>query len=382
MSAGPRDAVIGQDELGRPVRQTVLGQQYGFQAPAPTQSYADQIAALGQPDNRAQGMRLGDTVVANPDREGLGGADAYAAVRGLIEGAAQGITAPARAARGEPVTYGDVAATAMDWGLMGAPMAAPEGALRAGSTRVYRGSQQTPAQEVADLLSSGRAADVTDEMMARADPQEMWRLYESGATGATMPMDESARMARANDMGFGGDWYHGTAADFQQFDQGRANSWMHPPGTYLAGDGPGGSGAVEAGYYAERAGGVDLGNPSIIPVMDRASRGVSYGVSDGGFDSMSKLQSSIVREGRLDWSQGQEIWDGVTGVTGADHYFDPATLSDAGQGSYHKRVVLDPSKIRSRFARFDPRLAHLRNLSAVTVPAGLMLSQYYDERTQ
>jgi hypothetical protein len=34
-------------------------------------------------------------------------------------------------------------------------------------------------------------------------------------------------------------------------------------------------------------------------------------------------------------------------------------------------AVFDPTRIRSRFARFDPRLAHLRNLSAGVAGLGL-----------
>ena len=43
------------------------------------------------------------------------------------------------------------------------------------------------------------------------------------------------------------------------------------------------------------------------------------------------------------------------------------------------RVEYDPANIRSRFARFDPRLAHLRNLSAGVGGLGLLSSMMPQE---
>jgi hypothetical protein len=90
----------------------------------------------------------------------------------------------------------------------------------------------TPAQEVAGLLSSGRANEVTDEMLAKFAPKdemEMFDLYQRGATGMDLPMDEASRMARATDMGFdtGTPLYHGTGSDFQAFDPARFGQSDH-----------------------------------------------------------------------------------------------------------------------------------------------------------
>ena len=56
--------------------------------------------------------------------------------------------------------------------------------------------------------------------------------------------------------------------------------------------------------------------------------------------------------------------------------------SDAGFGGVSARnenvVIFDPTDVRSRFARFDPRLSHLRNLNAglaTGVPLGLLAMQ-------
>jgi hypothetical protein len=53
--------------------------------------------------------------------------------------------------------------------------------------------------------------------------------------------------------------------------------------------------------------------------------------------------------------------------------FDAIIQEDIyGMGDAAEHVVLDPSKLRSRFARFDPRLAHLRNLTAGGAAIGLL----------
>jgi len=63
----------------------------------------------------------------------------------------------------------------------------PRGALRSGLLR--DADSETPAQQVARLLREGRADDVTDDLMAQADPQEMYQLYVSGQTGMDLPME-------------------------------------------------------------------------------------------------------------------------------------------------------------------------------------------------
>lgn len=64
---------------------------------------------------------------------------------------------------------------------------------------------QTEAQNILDLLQSGRASEVTDDMMAAADDAYLFNNYD-------LPMDEASRMQRAREMGFDTDapLYHGT----------------------------------------------------------------------------------------------------------------------------------------------------------------------------
>jgi hypothetical protein len=184
--------------------------------------------------------------------------------------------------------------------------------MRAG----FGAASETPAQQVARMLAEGRAAEVTDDMMARVDPQEMWRLYEAGATGAEMPMDLASRMARAREMGFDtkpkSRAMHGTDADVEAFS---AISPSGGAGIYTTGD------PTVADVYARRN--YDLGeggSPNYIPVVQRPE--------------------TVNRFNRM--------------------------------GDY--RVTYDPTAVRSVFARFDPRLSHLANLSAGIGGVGIGLN--------
>jgi hypothetical protein len=63
---------------------------------------------------------------------------------------------------------------------------------------------ETPAQSIARLLRED-PSQITDDMLGALTPNdnmELARLYDEGATGMPMPMDEASRMARAREMGF------------------------------------------------------------------------------------------------------------------------------------------------------------------------------------
>jgi hypothetical protein len=304
---------------------------------------------------------------------------------GLLGAMLQGFTAPARAARGEPVTYGDTFATAMDYGLLGAPMAAPAGALRAGGMR-------TQADEVAEMLRTGRAADVTDDMMAAVDPQEMYRLYESGATGMDMPMDEASRMARAENIGFSQTpLYRGeTNPDLQQFMTGRlardgigvtTSKSPNVAATYMAGDSPSMYPLVSRSQNPLDID-VDGRNWTGIPADARANRATlsqilepeAYLDEDNLFDFVNNVSA--------DWGDGTvqplaiSDTNSVSRAAQAQGYDEVRfnnVVDRGGSGQFHTGLANDPQttvmtalprNIRSQFARFDPRLSHLANLSA------------------
>jgi hypothetical protein len=253
------------------------------------------------------------------------------------------------------------------------------------------------AEEVAGMLKSGRGADITDEMIAKADPAELFDLYGAGKTGMDMPMDEASRMARAQGMGFdtGTPLYHGTDADFAGFDTGRqgyrteaasarAGTWAtDSPRTaesyadFAATDAPvrdliraseaaEGRGAWdEAARLMEQAEALEeklhrapQNGQRILPVVmsePSAHRGVypsRMEADEQSFGEMDGRIKSAIDDARAEKTGGVDIFglnDNADFST-----FDPARHS----------VRFDPSNIRSRFARFDPRLKHLANLSA------------------
>jgi len=214
----------------------------------------------------------------------------------------------------------------------------------------YNGAPETPAAQVARLLREGRASEVTDDLMAQADPQEMYRLYDEGLTGQPMPMDEASRMARAQEMGFdtGRQYYHGTNAEFSEMRP--STTGKIGPGVYMT-DNPNFAGAF-ASDNPEMGGRVlPLTAQRYEPVPDfvrteaRAARSAERDIFDG-----ADAYSDLIRRYGYD---GVEVLD--------------------------QRTVLTPSNIRSRFARFDPRLSHLANLSAGAAGAGVALPYLSDD---
>ena len=519
-SRGPgNDTPVGVDEFGRMVYEaTPNGQQYAIREEEPQRFSAIEFA-------RGAANAPGETVKN--------------VARALLEGAVSGVTAPGRALRGEPVTYGDVADTALDWGVLSAAGSAPRGALRSGNWRdygidhrpmtveggaatlddltpafgediygpnaiqyfggydpreagilrqmqavrgnpdapvtIYRGvpddatginagdwvtlnrevaqdygprvvemtvpardvtswpdsllefgyypsqAAETPAQSVARLLREGRASEVTDDMMAAVDPQEMARLYETGATGMDMPLDEASRMARAREMGFDTDTplYHGTNADVPAFDPSRAGQvgadfgpasytttspttasgyagqainnaqWralgdehqtaLSEWGRAVVQHGPDAPEAVQAQGRAQsildRMNAIqadvesfrapsDGGN--VVPILADQSGFPRY-AGDGGH--WYQVNEAAIADARAGGASGLRI----------ENVIDPATTST--REAADTVISFDPTRIRSRFARFDPRLRHLANLSAGIGAGAIMLPQEEREAT-
>jgi hypothetical protein len=215
----------------------------------------------------------------------------------------------------------------------------------------------TPAQEVADMLASGRAGEVTDDLRGSVDPQEMWNLYKTGATGMEMPLDEASRMARAKGMGHVDPGLHGTYAeeDYSTFGRPRASlrreSYFSPANK-----------ADFASSFADNDGG------RVLPVMLRSGDFIDGRTTpgneklmeilwDNNLDTDFRLHRTDGETKRLpDWGE-QNVIDAVnrSGATGLRLQERPGMTSEA---------VFDPTAIRSRFAIFDPRLKHLANLSA------------------
>ena len=259
-------------------------------------------------------------------------------------------------------------------------------------SQVSRVAPPSPAEEIAGLLSSGRADDVTDEMLGKLtaqDNSELFELYQSGATGMDLPMDEASRMARAAAAGFdvNKSLYHGTNSDINGFS-----------GNVFSSDSP-----TLASTYNK-----GLEGAGIYPIMTKSKLGDT--LVEGGGAGWSRLNVSDVKDPAvaewLDWAEGQKIStreieaaasrEGRSGVqfedivdTGAG--FNSNKFKNLGYTKEQERALqkqymedlskpsnvdvrLSPNLVRSKFARFDPRLANLKNLSAGVgaAPIGLL----------
>jgi hypothetical protein len=261
-----------------------------------------------------------------------------------------------------------------------------------------KGDVSSPAQEVSGLLASGRSDEVTDEMLGKLTPNdnmELFELYQSGATGMDLPMDEASRMARAESMFPRGDSYHGTNADIKGFQ-----------GNVFSSDNP-----TLASTYARGS-----ADAQIYPLRLKSKLGDT--VVEGGGVNWSQLNIDDVKDPAvadwLDWAEGQKIStreieqaasrEGRSGVQFKDINdtgpgFNSNQFKNLGYTKEQERdlqrqymedlskpsnvdVRLSPNLVRSQFARFDPRLSNLKNLSAAlaSVPGGLLALQEMQKR--
>ena len=268
-------------------------------------------------------------------------------------------------------------------------------------SQVSRSTPPSPAQEVAGLLSSGRADEVTDEMLAKFTPKdemEIFDLYQRGATGMDLPMDEASRMARAQ----GVRALHGTGVDISAVDPAYFGNGQDLLGTgFYTTTKP-----ERADRYVPRrkSPSIEMSKEyaeggNVMPLMVREPRPFVLDEPLGGaadeiasiykqdpFFDVDEMSSGvkIVRDGdgksvMLDPYQ-QRHWalQNMRKSYGPSDTSD--VLSEAGYSGVsgpegaggRVRLSYDPTDIRSIFARFDPRLAHLRNLSAGVGGLGLL----------
>lgn len=215
-----------------------------------------------------------------------------------------------------------------------------------------RNEAEAMAKQVLEMRAAGNADDVTEEMMAAADDTYMY-------FNTPLPMDEASRMARAQEMGFttGRDrqdvmrelrgldnpqLVHYTNQDFSEFRiperQNRQAIWATPD--------PSANLATKDNFQ-------DFSDEGVvgIPVMGRMTQRVSpYEFRMAGDPMTPGFPRNVTAE---DVAKANSV--------GADY-------AEAGL----EYAIFDPRNIRSRFARFDPAFAHLRNLSAGFGGLGLL----------
>ena len=214
---------------------------------------------------------------------------------------------------------------------------------------------ESPAQGVARLLREGRASEVTDDVLARLSPNdnaELFRLYDEGATGMDLPMDQASRLARADSGGFdtGTPLYHGAREPFDSFTP--SERGFTGPGVYTTPIADDASGyAMDHGVIGQN--GLEIYGPSGRFIDERDySKAVSNTPNEG--DALSYQDRQGLASAEL---QSQ-------GVNGVDvSIVSPQRFDDSGL-HMAQRAIFDPSNIRSTNARFDPRLSSNANLLA------------------
>lgn len=181
--SGVNDRVVGMTEDGKPIRQTMLGDQYWDQ-PRQAKSWVDRQFDEGG----IFAPKISDLLPAPKEINTSGTYDGpgMPGVGPIVQALWDGIKAPGRALKGETVTNRDVASTALDWGLMAAPASAPEGALRAGGIRAYHGSPHDFDRFDMGKIGSGEGAQAYGHGLYFAENEGVAKSYRDQLRGGTI----------------------------------------------------------------------------------------------------------------------------------------------------------------------------------------------------
>lgn len=282
--------------------------------------------------------------------------------------------------------------------------------------------------EVLGLLKSGRADQVADEMLDLGNAADNANLNAYLFENYDLPMDDASRMARAGEMGLDADAYHASNAK-EQFSTFKPGMWGS---TYLAASPKRAEIGAQSGAQElmHLHGGTDgMRTVSVMPMKIDAGQVRGLRPSKTEWDRLpetavdSEVDRLAQRVGGRSWSDvydeivvRQPKWDAKGNLIDAGEYtyqkraypaqsytpdskeWTPSNPMLAGYNSKSDAPSLAKSKemgqsaflvsdeagpsivagsefpIRSRFARFDPRLKHLRNLSAGVGGGALMLN--------
>ena len=286
-------------------------------------------------------------------------------------------------------------------------------------SQVSRATPPSSAEEIAGLLSSGRADEVTDEMLSKLTPNdnmELFELYQSGATGMDLPMDEASRMARAEAAGFEGNLFHGTGADivgvdksklgekqnllgkgfYQTTSQSRPDRYIPKETDPQTQERVFSQGGNVLPLMSKRVSEFDLTKPTgaenalnIGKVFEGADFDVEYrGNGDQVFiKSKSDPEKSVYIDSYQDGLVTVQKLKDTFGRNNVTNILEEAGFSGLRAAEAFEKstkVNYNPKDVRSRFARFDPRLSNLKNLSAGlgVAPLGLMALLSENERNK
>lgn len=164
-----------------------------------------------------------------------------------------------------------------------------------------------------------------------------------------LPMDESSRMARAQEMGFDTSqkWYHGTAGDHTSFSPSYS-------GSVSSGDGRGiwfTTNPRYAGEYAENAAGIRGEDPRIIEAYLAPKKPLTV-----EFDEYGK---PMVGGKRVDFESNSDVLNYAM-----KNGYDSIHWPDGSFTDEPAMTIFKPNQIRDIDATFDPKKANLSDIMA------------------
>ncbi len=273
----------------------------------------------------------------------------------------------------------------LDAPIIAANASKSTGLLSVASDVAERGDQ------ILNMLKSGRADDITDSMFDMRDLAKNTQLNQYLFENYDLPMDKASRMARAREMGFDVDnvFYHGTDADFLSASADMGAVDRYKTGFYSS-DNPN-----IAETYAPRDGG------KIIPVLTRNDPDMiidakgsnwnqlefdlpTYSSQMGDEDlysyffnmfadnDMEPLNTNAIARQRRFEGDSSVMFENLVDRGGVYPY------GDTSLANFPSNIRTDfyPSSLRSKFARFDPRLRNNENLLAANAsPISGILAQ-------
>lgn len=250
--------------------------------------------------------------------------------------------------------------------------------VKAGDPAAARGA------EIMDMLRSGRGADVTDEMLDMGDPVANARLNQYLYQNYDLPMDQASRMERAGQMGMDTNAYKGMPAytggkTYAVTSQGRKLVSETPQREITAIDAP------KAYYLPSKIAGFSSDNPEVANNFQSV-----FGGSAAVYPLRVNTRGMVPIDMRGEYA-GAAQFDSYADRGMAEREAFHAAIADQSNGGAMLLNTADEGAVyvprnsqqyRSQFARFDPRLSHLRNLSAAAAGTGLLGTALQDRNTE
>lgn len=261
--------------------------------------------------------------------------------------------------------------------------------------------------QILNMLKSGRGSEVTDAMLDMGDGVKNTQLNQYLAANYDLPLDEASRLARAREMGFEGGLLHGTGADITAVDPSKLGGKQNVLGKgFYQTTNPQRSDRYVPKTKDEDGSLIFAEGGNVMPLMTKSAdefdltvptgkenitrianafEGSDYDVElrDGGDSVFIQSKTNPSMSVFLDsYSEGQNTLMRLKDAFGNNNI--TPILQEAGftgvkgvesRGS-NVRVNYNPEDVRSQFARFDPRLSHLSNVTAANAsPISGILAQ-------